>query len=328
MSEKKEDLLNQIVIQNTGDFETDLRHIAQTLRDNFDYIEDEAFIKALDQYLVEAYTDKADSLETILTDIKQTDDEEFMSNMKKMSQDNPTRAQFETSLFIRKMEEDFSEIRPRMYEKNISIYSPIDQFEFWLENGSEMILKPTKRDYANLYKDYARILVTSNEWREATEMYQQATLWNPYDAPAYLELAELYQNMGQYGMSYPTILSGLKHAYFPHCLAQGFYLLGQFYLSKGDTMSAYELFHLSLLWDESEEAKKAFYELMEQMPEQMRVDLTAPEVLAAVNLSMYPDAEKLAALENYINEAELSDEDKEKLIETYQHIIGELSKMK
>lgn len=299
MKKDSDDLLNKIVIQKTGDFETDLRNIAVTLRDNFDYIEDETFVQALDQYLTAAYADKSESLETMLTDIDQSGDAEFIDRMRQLFDQEPIRAQFETALFIRKMEDDFSNLRPKMNEKHLAIFSAIDQFKFYFDNGPEIELQPTERDYAGLYRFYAQLLFKGNDWRDSAENYQQAILWNPYDSSIYYELAHLYQEMNQFGMSYPTILSALKHSVTCEELAQGFSLLGAFYASKEDWEIAYRLYELSQDWQNTEAVNTAISDLEDQVDQAVLAAMPRAEVLKKLSLNHYPNEDMVAALADY-----------------------------
>lgn len=327
MQKDRDALLNKIVIQKTGDFETDLRNIANTLRENFKYVEDKDFIQALDAYLREAYTTKTDGLENMLIDIERSGDDEFFTKMREMFIEDPAQAQFEVSLFIRKMEDEFSDIKPKMDEKKMSIFKPLDKFRFTYDNP-EIKLVETERDYAQMYKEYARLLFLGNEWRDAAEMYQQAMLWNPYDTSIYFELAELYQEMDQFGMSYPTILSGLDHSIMCSELAQGFYLLGKFYLSKLDKETAYQLFQVSLSWQENEATYVMLKKLKQELGNQVSHLDDTEQLLQKLSLDQYPSQSRLDDLQAYIETAKISPEAKNELQRITESVITCRSKQK
>lgn len=249
MNQEQEALLAEIKSHYTGDFQKDGQIILSKLQKKLGTVVNAEFISRVEVYFKEAYPDHYVSHEEIMADIQLNDDVLFLSKMDELvEKGNTAQAQFEMMLFIHKMEDEFSKYKPRKDVTQLSIFELEDLFQFIVQNGSQVKLEPTERDYAGIYHAYAEILIANNEWREAAEAYQQAQLWNPYDPEIYYDLAGLFLKMEQYGMFYTNVMAGLDNSIRIEDLARGFAYLGDFYRVKSDFLIAAQMYHISNGW--------------------------------------------------------------------------------
>lgn len=298
MDKDQEKLIQRIEAVPTEDYSYCIQIISKILRDNHTHTSDEEFIAAFNQVMTDKFPNQSTDYSQMIAEIKMQDDAEFVKRVRHIMLEDPIRANFEMSLYIRRMEDDFNRFTPKKNIKNLSVYDELDLFQFIYHNEPGLELAPTTRDYAGMYVEYAKVQIQANEWREAIDSYQQALLWNPYDVDTIYALAELYQEMEQYGMSYPTVLNGLSYSLRVEDLANGFALIGDFYYRKEDLEKAYMLYHISLMWDENE-AARAGLDVLEEM------DREWPEVLEGkdqeafldeLGLNQYPSVDMLTAL--------------------------------
>ena len=298
MDKDQEKLIQRIQAVPTDDYSYCIQVISKILRDNHKHTSDEAFIKAFNEVMTEKFPNQSTDYNQMIAEIKMQDDAEFVKRIRNITAVDPVRANFEMSLYIRRMEDDFDRFTPKKNIKNLSIYDELDLFQFIYNNDTGLELSPTTRDYAGMYVEYAKVQIKANEWREAIDSYQQALLWNPYDVDTIYALAELYQEMEQYGMSYPTILNGLSYSLRVEDLAYGFALIGDFYYSKEDFEKAYTLYHISLMWDENDNAR-AGLEVLEELDREWPAILEGKEqeaFLDDLGLNDYPSVDMLTAL--------------------------------
>lgn len=298
MDKDQEKLIQRIQAVPTDDYSYCIQVISKILRDNHKHTSDDEFIKAFNEVMTEKFPNQATDYNQMIAEIKMQDDVEFVKRIRNIMAIDPVRANFEMSLYIRRMEDDFDQFTPKKNIKNLSIYEELDLFQFIYHNEPGLELEPTTRDYAGMYVEYAKVQIQANEWREAIDSYQQALLWNPYDVDTIYALAELYQEMEQYGMSYPTVLNGLSYSLRVEDLAYGFALIGDFYYHKEDFEKAYMLYHISLMWNENDNARAGLEVLAE-------LDREWPEILEGkeqeafledLGLNDYPSVDMLTAL--------------------------------
>lgn len=303
MDKVQEQLIARLKAVPADDYSYCVQAISKILRDNYQHTDDEEFIEAFNQVMKDKFPDQTADYNQMIADVKMQDDAEFVKRIRTIMEESPVRANFEMSLYIRRMEDDFDQFTPKKNIKNLSIYDEVDLFQFIYNNETGIELAPTTRDYAGMYIEYAKIQIQANEWREAIESYQQALLWNPYDVETIYALAELFQEMEQYGMSYPTILNGLSYSLRVEDLAYGFALIGDFYFRKGDLEKAYMLYNISTMWDENNVARAGLNQLSE-------MDREWPEVLEGeaqeafleeLGLQEYPSMDMLTALKEAAN---------------------------
>ncbi|MBR2130577.1 MAG: hypothetical protein IJ931_06900 [Aerococcus sp.] len=298
MDKDQEKLIQRIQAVPTDDYSYCIQVISKILRDNHKHTSDEAFIKAFNEVMTEKFPNQSTDYNQMIAEIKMQDDAEFVKRIRNITAVDPVRANFEMSLYIRRMEDDFDRFTPKKNIKNLSIYDELDLFQFIYNNDTGLELSPTTRDYAGMYVEYAKVQIKANEWREAIDSYQQALLWNPYDVDTIYALAELYQEMEQYGMSYPTILNGLSYSLRVEDLAYGFALIGDFYYRKEDFEKAYTLYHISLMWNENDNAR-AGLEVLEELDREWPAILEGKEqeaFLDDLGLNDYPSVDMLTAL--------------------------------
>ncbi|MDO4670344.1 MAG: hypothetical protein Q4A67_02605 [Aerococcus sp.] len=304
MENKRQALLDAIKAHHTGDIVKDMRYVTEKLRGQFDALRnDDEFREQLEAMLVEWYPERHNTITEMWRDLAVRSDDEFIMRMFGLVQsDQATQAQFQMNLFIWAMEEEFRQFKPKFNEKYLSIYDNIDLFEFHLHESAEMELRVTERNYAGLYITYAKILLAANEWQEAAEAYQQALLWNPYAVGTIFDLADLYQQLNQYGMSYATALSGLKVAIRPEDLARGFHALGNFYRKKGEDHIAYGFYQLSDYWHPTKSVSDQLQEL-HSLADEAALDLTedgaSRAFLARYNIGSYPNPHHMNALKAF-----------------------------
>lgn len=304
MDNQQQALLNAIKAHYTGDIVKDMRYATEQLCGHFDVLRnDEAFRQQLEDMLAEQYPERRSIIAEIWRDLAIRSDDEFIMQMFKLVQaDQAPQAQFQMNLFIWAMEADFRQFKPKFNEKYLSIYDYIDLFEFNLHESPEMELRVTERNYAGIYITYAKILLAANEWQEAAEAYQQALLWNPYDVGTIFDLADLYQQLNQYGMSYATTLSGLKFAIRPGDLARGFSYLGNFYRKKEEDHVAYGFYQLSHYWQPTHHVDEQL-QTLEHLKANAELDLeedgAARAFLARYNIASYPNPHHMNALKAF-----------------------------
>lgn len=299
MNQEQEALLAEIKNHYTGDFREDGQIILPKLQKKLGTVVDAEFISLVENYFKEVYPDHYVSYEEIMEDIQLNDDVLFLSKMDELvEKGNTAQAQFEMTLFIHKMEEEFRKYKPRKDVKQLSIFELEDLFQFIVQNDEQINLAPTERDYAGIYHAYAEILIANNEWREAAEAYQQAQLWNPYDPEIHYDLAYLFLKMEQYGMFYANVITGLDNSIRIEDLARGFAYLGDFYRNKNDFVAAAQMYHISNDWHPNEYAEAGLQACLEEtgkIAPALSGDELA-EFLNKYNIEGYPDEDAVAYL--------------------------------
>lgn len=298
MDKDQEKLIKQIQAVPTDDYRYCVQVISKLLRENHQHTVDDGFIEAFNEVMTEKFPNQERDFNQVIAEVKMQDDAEFVKRIRQTMSDDPVRANFEMSLYIRQMEDDFNQFTPKKNIQNLSIYDELDLFQFIYHSEPGVELLPTTRDYAGMYVEYAQVQIKANEWREAIDSYQQALLWNPYDVGINYALAELYQEMEQYGMSYPTILKGLSYSLRVEDLAYGFALIGDFYYRKEDFEKAFMLYHISNIWDENEVAN-AGIAILEEMDHDWPEVLEGKEqeqFLEELGLNNYPSIDMLTSL--------------------------------
>ncbi|RPA58661.1 hypothetical protein EF384_07150 [Aerococcus agrisoli] len=298
MDKEQERLIERIKAVPTDDYGYCIQTISKLLRDNYKHTHSEDFVTSFNQVMTDKFPDRANDYDQMIADVTMQDDAEFVKRINAITAIDPVRANFEMSLYIRRMEDDFDQFTPKKNIQNLSIYDELDLFQFIYHNESGTELLPTVRDYAGMYIEFAKVQIQANEWREAIESYQQALLWNPYDVETIYALAELFQEMEQYGMSYPTILNGLSYSLRVEDLAYGFALIGDFYYRKEDYDKAYMLYNISLMWDDNDVASEGL-EILEELDREWPEVLEGKEqeaFLEELGLNEYPSIDMLTAL--------------------------------
>lgn len=290
MNKQQEHLFTEIKAMYTGNYAKDSLEILPKLQKKLGNEVDSEFISVVEAYFAEAYTDDYVSFDDILADINTKDDEAFIEKMRKLIQvDNSAQAQFEMSIFISKMEDEFN-FTPHMDTKQLSIFELEHLFQFIVQNEGHVKLDPTERDYATIYRAYAEILFANNDWRDATDAYQQAQLWNPYDPEIHFDLAALCREMEQFGMFYTNVITGLDNSIKVEDLSRGFAYLGDFYREKRDFVVASQIYHISNAWEENELAtaglSACFAETGKIMPALEGDELD--EFMDKYNINKYP----------------------------------------
>ncbi|MDO4680577.1 MAG: hypothetical protein Q4A55_04915 [Aerococcus sp.] len=303
-NQQQQALLETIKAHYTGDIIKDMRYITDKLHGHFEALrQDEAFRKVLEDMLIAQYPENRNTITEMWRDLSLRSDDEFIMRMFGLVDDDQApQAQFQMNLFIWMMEAEFRQFKPKFNEKYLSIYDDIDLFEFNLHESPEMELRVTDRNYAGIYITYAKILLAANEWQEAAEAYQQALLWNPYDVRTIFDLAALYQQLNQYGMSYATTLNGLKYAIRPQDLARGFNYLGNFYRKKEEDHVAYGFYQLSHYWQPMQSVSEqlaALNHLKGDAELDLEEDGAARAFLARYNIGSYPNLHHLNALKAF-----------------------------
>lgn len=294
MKREQEQLLNQITTLITGDFEEDLNIIGKTLMMNFPLVRDDEFLQALEEELYDIYPEKQPQFRELFHRFDTESDEEFNSRMLRMvAEGKGHEARFEMEAYIRVMQEDFDSYHPKPCVKYLSIYTPLDYFNFKVNEKPGTQLIRTERDYPSVYLTYAKILLALNERKEAANAMQQAILWNPYDVDTIYDLTDLYQKMSQFGMSYATILNGLEYSLLPKNFARGFYHLGRFYANKGQEDVAYQFYQLSLSWQTHPRSKREVAKLLEEHPDLVKgaVEYDTQTFMKTYRVAGYPAPE-------------------------------------
>lgn len=296
-------LLEKVKAHLSGDPEVDVSYAYECVRGHFDQLRDDPeFLERLVTVLGDQYPDRREMISDLWHDIIDRSDEKFIDKMFRLvDQDEATRAQFEMNFFISAMEEEFKQYKPTMNVRDLSIYRPVDLFEFNFHEPLETELRQTPRDYSGIYISYARVLQAANEWQEATEAYQQALLWNPYNVIAMLDLAHLYLHLNQFGMCYATALNALKHALRPTDLARAYYYIARFYQKKGDQETAMKILRISEYWEphgKTTDRLKKFAEEYTLPPEVISRE-QIEEILSQCHLGYYPDSHHLNGLKAF-----------------------------
>lgn len=253
MKQQQQSLLEELSRNFTGDFKEDITYIVNEVKEHFKELEkDEALRKHIEKVLLEAYPEESAPIQQLWMDLTTGSDDAFIQRMNQLvAEDRATDAQFEMNVFINAMESEFKDYKPKLNVKYYSVFNLIDLFIFsWYESAG-LELRPTKRDYSRLYIAYAEILMAANEWQEAADAYQQALLWNPYNAKTIFNLAGVYLLMEQYGMSYATLFNGFRHAIRREDFSRGMSYLAYFYEKKGEKQAAAQLYYISLAWDDN-----------------------------------------------------------------------------
>lgn len=301
--EEKETQLQQVESELVGDLSTDLKMIREIVRQDKYFVKtNEELRQGLRELLENKYPDRLDTIHSFLSNLESETDDEFIANMfRLLEEDRATEAQFEMGIFVHEMEEELYQFKPKLSAKYLSLYSLLDLFEFHLHEEKSIELKQTPRNYAGLYISYAEILIAANERIEAAEAYRHALLWNPYDTKTIYKLADLYFEMGQYGMSYATTMSGLNYSLRVSDLAQGFYYLGKFFETKGDLLMASQLYQISTLWDKlpAAENKLTYLEEKENIFAQSYDIGQAREFLLQHGIQDFPSRKDLMILKSF-----------------------------
>lgn len=299
MNEQQEQLLAEIKSCYTGDFQKDGQVILPKLQKHLGQDVNTELILELEKYFEEVYPNQYISFQKVLADIDIDDDALFLSKMDEFVENGDTaQAQFEMTLFIRKMENEFDQYKPKLNVKQLSVFELEDLFQFIVQNEDPIRLEPTERDYAGIYQAYAEILIANNEWREAAEAYQQAQLWNQYNPEIHYDLAALFLKMEQYGMFYANVISGLDNSIRIEDLARGFAYLGDFYRNKRDFVVAAQMYHISNDWYPNDLAELGLQICLDETgkisPALKGEELDA--FLSKYNVDEYPDQEAVSYL--------------------------------
>src|SRR5699024_3869468 len=93
--------------------------ISKILRDIHKHTRDEAFIKAFNEVMTEKFPNQSTDYNQMIAEIKMQDDAEFVKRIRNITAVDPVRANFEMSLYIRRMEDDFDRFTPKKNIKNI-----------------------------------------------------------------------------------------------------------------------------------------------------------------------------------------------------------------
>lgn len=296
-------LLEKVKAHLSGDPEKDVSYAYECVRGHFDQLRDDPdFLERLVTVLGDEYPEQREVIRDLWHDIIDRSDEKLIDKMFRLvDQDQAPRAQFEMNFFISSMEDEFKQYKPTLNVRYLSIYHPVDLFEFNFHEPLETELRQTPRDYSGIYISYARVLQAANEWQEATEAYQQALLWDPYNVVAMLDLARLYLHLNQYGMCYATALNALKHALRPTELARAFYYIARFYQKKGDQQTAMKLLRISEYWEPNGKTTERLQKCAEDhtLPPKVMRREEMTEILSQCNLGYYPDNQHLNGLKAF-----------------------------
>ncbi|AMB99049.1 hypothetical protein AWM75_03105 [Aerococcus urinaehominis] len=281
----------------TGDYTEDMATAIAFFKNN-NQVNPEELIELMASVLVEQHPEFDSVFSEVYHFMANHDDQTFIDRMYNLlDQEAYNQAQFEMSIFMRRMENDFEKYRPKLNTSYLCIHSLIDLFQFNINNPYTMELVIPDRNYSYFYKVYGEILTACNERREAVEAYQQSLLWNPYDTEVIYTMARLYHKMGQGGMFYTTVLNGLSYSIRTEDLATGFALMGDFYRYTQEYSYAAQLYYLSNDWSKNDYANIRLQGLEEKitLPQKFTGD-QADRFLANLNLSIYPNADDLDKL--------------------------------
>ncbi len=161
------------------------------------------------------------------------------------------------------------------------------------------LVKPTKFNFAYIYKLYGFSLFKLSKDDKAREAYEKALFWNPIGVDLMLDLSQIMYMAKQYKNFIELSKKCLKYSYEINQISLCYYNLGKYYSEKENYNLAVNMYILSHYF----KPNKAAFKKLEKISAEKEISINPPSVeemkeicdRADIQMGVNPDIVKLAA---------------------------------